>query len=33
MKRDANRAADCLANEGVTKEIDHFYWEMCTSED
>jgi hypothetical protein len=33
MKRDENRVADCLANEGVAKEEEHIYWEAQISRD
>jgi ribonuclease HI len=33
VKREANRVADCLKNEGVTKETKHIYWEAHNSEE
>jgi ribonuclease HI len=32
VKREANRVADCLANEGVATEREHIYWEAHISE-
>lgn len=31
VKREANRVADCLANEGVAKDTEHIYWEAHIS--
>jgi ribonuclease HI len=32
VKREENRVADCMANEGVTTERERIYWEAHTSE-
>jgi ribonuclease HI len=31
VKREANKVADCLENEGVTTKMEHIYWEAQTS--